>query len=47
MIYKKLHAECCFLHEDVVDIETVEEVRQGMAIAKMKEAVRRALRESR
>ncbi|XP_070844164.1 uncharacterized protein [Chaetodon trifascialis] len=33
--------------EEEVDIETVEEVRQGMAIAQMKEAVRRALQESR
>lgn len=34
-------------NEEVVDIETVEEVRQGMAIAKMKEAVRKALEQSR
>ncbi len=33
--------------KELVDIETVEEVRQGMAIAKMKEAVRKALQESR
>ncbi|XP_076612472.1 uncharacterized protein LOC143336289 [Chaetodon auriga] len=33
--------------EEVVDIETVEEGRQGMAIAQLKEAVRKALQESR
>ncbi|XP_045917038.1 MAX gene-associated protein isoform X3 [Micropterus dolomieu] len=33
--------------DEVVDIETVEEVRQGLAIAKMKEAASKALRESR
>ncbi|XP_070705705.1 uncharacterized protein magl [Pempheris klunzingeri] len=33
--------------EEVVDIETIEEARQGMAIAKMKEAVGKALRDSR
>ncbi|XP_039980782.1 MAX gene-associated protein isoform X2 [Xiphias gladius] len=33
--------------EEPVDIETVEEVRQGIAIAKMKEAVIKALQESR
>ncbi|XP_054475035.1 MAX gene-associated protein-like [Anoplopoma fimbria] len=32
--------------DEVVDIETVEEVRQGLAIAQMKEAVRKALKES-
>lgn len=35
------------LQEEVVDIETVEEVKQGMAIAKMKEAARKALQKSR
>ncbi len=30
-----------------MDIETVEEVKHGMAIAKMKEAVRKALQKSR
>lgn len=29
-----------------MDIETVEEGRQGLAIAQMKEAVRKALKES-
>ncbi|XP_044026184.1 MAX gene-associated protein isoform X2 [Siniperca chuatsi] len=33
--------------EEVVDVETVEEVRQGLAIAKMKEAASKALQESR
>ncbi|KAM6992388.1 uncharacterized protein mgab [Tautogolabrus adspersus] len=33
--------------DELVDIETVEEVGQGMAIAKMKEAVRMALQDSR
>ncbi|KAM7395685.1 hypothetical protein PAMA_007111 [Pampus argenteus] len=33
--------------DETVDIETVEEVRQGMAIAKMKEAAIKAQRESR
>ncbi|XP_041814517.1 uncharacterized protein magl isoform X2 [Chelmon rostratus] len=33
--------------EGVVDIETVEEVRQGKVIAEMKEAVRKALQQSR
>ncbi|XP_067429478.1 MAX gene-associated protein isoform X2 [Thunnus thynnus] len=33
--------------DETVDIETVEEVRQSMAIAKMKKAASRALRESR
>ncbi|XP_074471809.1 uncharacterized protein mgab isoform X2 [Sebastes fasciatus] len=32
--------------DEVVDIETVEEGRQGLAIAQMKEAVRKALKES-
>uniref|UniRef100_UPI0037E87DD1 uncharacterized protein n=1 Tax=Semicossyphus pulcher TaxID=241346 RepID=UPI0037E87DD1 len=33
--------------EELVDIETVEDVRQGMVIAKMKEALRKALQDSR
>ncbi|XP_040920857.1 MAX gene-associated protein isoform X2 [Toxotes jaculatrix] len=33
--------------EESVDVETVEEVKQEMAIAKMKEAIMKALRESR
>lgn len=36
-----------FLQEEIVDIETVEEVQQGIAIAKMKEAVASVLQESR
>lgn len=42
-----VHTVKCFLQEGVVDIETVEEVRQGKVIAEMKEAVRKALQQSR